>query len=395
MTVRDLETFLQMFARPLVTGGEVHVGSPVSPDVLPSWELELGAHADAIVAIDDARAAIADQLLVAPPPLLFGADELQLLVAVYCALVLTHPRAESWPSRRGRAALIAFAARLLAGEPPSTRAGILARHTLLHGLFELSRVDTRLSWWTGRAEFKGTAPPRRLTLWRSLRRVREEHVEVPLTKLVSDEVDSLIDAVIAASPLTDLLTLGTSARGTSRFRWRPGVVSVLRDVGLARAVAYRWLGDAATDTASAPTQLRAIALASEAWEAALDQPARGGLSRDDLRAVTAFLVHCAGLVALNEAGFSDLGGASPLVASCLGARRSGDPADAPSGLRLWFAIPDVAGQVDPAFEAPPGIADDSGLARRWAVHRAQVRAAVGEERLGQLARRLAEALGAQ
>jgi hypothetical protein len=123
------------------------------------------------------------------------------------------------------------------------------------------------------------------------------------------------------------------------------------------------------------------------------------LTSDDLRAATAFLGHVAALVALVEAsGPADLDLPSPLVAAALGAKRAGDSTsprdgDPTLGLRLFFAVPDAAARVDPALGRPPGLEDDRRLARRWAAHRAQVRAAVGEERLAQLARRLAVALG--
>src|SRR5262249_47339062 len=114
----------------------------------------------------------------------------------------------------------------------------------------------------------------------------------------------------------------------------------------------------------------------------------------DLRAATAFLVHVAALVALVEAASAaDLDAPSPLVGAALGAKRAGEGTDPALGLRLFFAVPDAAARVDPALGRPPGLDDDRRLARRWAVHRAQVRSALGEERLAQLARRLAVALG--
>jgi hypothetical protein len=113
----------------------------------------------------------------------------------------------------------------------------------------------------------------------------------------------------------------------------------------------------------------------------------------DLRAVTAFLVHLAALVALAEAAAVAIDAPSPLVAASL-ASRGGESREVVVGLRLLFAVPAVAARVDPALAEPPGVRADPRVARRWSVHRAQVRAALGDDRLDQLGRRLAAALAA-
>src|SRR5262249_41888695 len=103
-------------------------------------------------------------------------------------------------------------------------------------------------------------------------------------------------------------------------------------------------------------------------------------------------VHLAALLAIAEAGRPEPDAPSALVAASLAAKRTGDPWDVASGLRLLFSVPDVAARVDPALGEPPGVRTDARVAQRWSVHRAQVRAAFGEERLAQLGRRLAAAL---
>jgi hypothetical protein len=408
----DLRRFLETFALPLVAGGELRIGAPIDAATLAIWDVELGSHSDVTVAIDEARAAIAATLVVRPPAFALAPPDLRLLVALYSALVLAHPRTEGWPSRRGRAALTELAERLTDIAAPAGRAEMLARHTLLAGLFDLSRVDTRVSWWTGRAEFKGTPAPRRLTLWRSVRRVKEEHSEVPLAEIVSDEAAAIVTRLIQVSPLTDLATLGAPGRRFPGFRWDTGVAEALRDAELARAVAYCWLGDLAERGADPAVRLRAAAAACDAWEEALAAPLevlgrvrlrtseRAGrtaaLAPADLRAATAFLVHLCGLVAVAEAAktpAADADAPSPLVSAGLAAKRTAEPWDLSGGLRLLFAVPDVAGRVDPALGEPPGVGEEPLLRRRWAAHRAQVKAAFGDERLAQLARRLAVALG--
>jgi hypothetical protein len=419
----ELETLLGRFVLPLVAGGDVRVGDPVAPDALARWEVELGEAGPLLVAIDDARAAAAALLVVRPPAMAFGPAELRLAVALHAALVLAHPGTTGFFSRKGRRELGAFAVGLAQGTPPPTGpTELLERHTLLARLFELVRVDTHLRWWTGKAEFRGAEPPARLVRWRKLRRVRQETSELGLSEvLAGEETRPVVAALLAASPLTDLLTLDAPARRWPPFRWGPQHLEVLRDAELARAVAYRWLVDLGRAPADGP-RLRAAAAASAAWEQTLATPLEllprvrplpgGALSPEallrmtpllslpprpapplasaDVRAITAFLVYLNALCALAEAPGSEADGPSALVAASLAARRGpelGQPEA--TGLRLFFCVPDVAARCDPDLAEPPGLAGDPRVARRWAAHRAQVRAALGEERLAQLARRLA------
>jgi hypothetical protein len=176
--VKTLDEFLLRFVTPLVAGGDVHVGEPVPPRLFDRWEVELGEAAPALEAIDAARAALASSLVVRPPPLVFGGEELRLSAALHGALTLAHPGTSGLGTRRGRRELAAWSLDLTRVAPATTPAVALARHTLLGRLFELTRHDTQVKWWTGKADFRGAAPPARLLRWRRLRRVREESAEV-------------------------------------------------------------------------------------------------------------------------------------------------------------------------------------------------------------------------
>ena len=415
----ELEDLLGRFVLPLVAGGDVRVGEPVSPEALARWEVELGTAGPLLVAIDEARAAAASLLVVRPPAMAFGETELRLAVALHAALVLAHPATGGFFSRKGRRELTAFAAGLAQSiAPPDGAAELLSRHTLLSRLFELSRVDTRLRWWTGKAEFRGVEPPHRLMRWRKLRRVKEETSELGLSEvLAGEETRPVVAVLLTASPLTDLLSLDGTGRRWPPFRWG-AQLETLRHAELARAVAYRWLGELGRGAADGAPRLRAAAAASAAWEQTLatplellpraraiatgDAPVRMApllslpprpappLSSSDVRAVTAFLVYLNALCAVAESKNNELDAPSPLVGASLSARRSPELAQPEAtGLRLFFCVPDVAARCDPELAAPPGLAGDARVARRWAAHRAQVRAALGEERLAQLARRLA------
>jgi hypothetical protein len=416
--VKDLGELLERFVLPLVAGGDVRVGEPVRPEQLARWEVELGEAAPALVAIDEARTAAARALVVRPPAMAFEAEELRLAVALHAALVLAHPGSDRLGTGRGRRALAAFAAELSRAGPPDGIHAAIARHTLLGRMFELTRVDTQVRWWTGKAEFRGASPPARLLRWRKLRRVRAESAEVGLSEvLAADETRQVVAGLLTASPLTDVLSLDAPARRWPAFRWG-AQIELLRDAELARTIAYRWVAELG---GSAPPRLRACAAAAGAWEQCLATPlellprpraaaggdsgvrlapllalpARAGpqLPPADVRAATAFLVHLNALCAIAEAQGGDADAPSPLVAASLAARRGpelGQPEA--TGLRLFFCVPDVAARCEPALGTPPGITADGRVARRWAAHRGQVKAALGEDRLAQLARRLAVCL---
>jgi len=269
----ELEDLLGRFVLPLVAGGDVRVGEPVSPEALARWEVELGTAGPLLVAIDEARAAAASLLVVRPPAMAFGETELRLAVALHAALVLAHPATGGFFSRKGRRELTAFAAGLAQSiAPPDGAAELLSRHTLLSRLFELSRVDTRLRWWTGKAEFRGVEPPHRLMRWRKLRRVKEETSELGLSEvLAGEETRPVVAVLLTASPLTDLLSLDGTGRRWPPFRWG-AQLETLRHAELARAVAYRWLGELGRGAADGAPRLRAAAAASAAWEQTLATP---------------------------------------------------------------------------------------------------------------------------
>jgi hypothetical protein len=174
--------------------------------------------------------------------------------------------------------------------------------------------------------------------------------------------------LLQASPLTDLLA---PARTWPEFEWRPEVVAVLADPELARAVAYHWL--------SVPSiaRLNPPAAAAAAWERML---ARKDVPAADVRTVTAFLTHVAGLCALSEVGMQNLDAPSPLFG------------DAGVTGSLFLGLPDVAVIADLVLGSPPGIDEDERFARRWRVHRKQAREALDQEKCLALAEKLGSAL---
>jgi hypothetical protein len=383
--VKNLGVLLDDFVRPLVTGGELLVRAPVDRERIDGWTQEIDRHSQATGPIDDAREALAAELLVRPPRLLFGEVELRLAAAIYDAFALAHPKFDGFPTgRKARERVIAHALAIAEVPEPAERDEWVARHTLLHNLLDVTRVDVSLRWWTGRAEYRGQKPPGRLTAWPSLRRVRQEREVVRLHELclaLRGVPIEVVARVLEASPLTDLLQ---PARPLPHFEWTPRLVRLLGDVELSRVVAYRWLGDE-PDSARLGSHPAAAAnaLSRQLEPPAADRPP--ALSRPELVAVCQLLIHISVLLALAEARAERSLAPSPLLREVLeGARLDAEH----DGLTTLLALPDAAARVDPARFTPPGLEAEPVAFSRWKAHRAQIRAACEDARLDKLASRL-------
>jgi hypothetical protein len=374
MARRSVAEFLDSFVRPLVAGGDIRVGRPVTVEDVQHFEDDLPHASPELVAVDDARTEILAGLVVRPPALVLDADELRLAAALHNALFLAHPDSEGWLlTRRARARVTDSASRLAAQPLSQNRRRVLARHALLHNLFDVTRVDVKVSWWTGSASFFGQAPPSRLVLWRSVRRVREETSTVDYDDLLcSGEVAPIMATLLRRSPLTQLLTPHPQAPA---LHWEDAVF-VLRDPELARAVAYEAL---------APGEPAAQVAAPARYAAAFEQMLERTPDPFDVRAVAAFLVHLNALLAMAEVRLRDRSSPSPLITTVLAPERAGQR---PRGLTTFLALPGALAEIDPRLAEPPGLADEPRLKARWDIHRAQVLAGVGEAVMATLIARL-------
>jgi hypothetical protein len=371
---RELSDLLERFVLPLVKGGELAVGRPISIDQLRALEEAIPHATEKLVEVDDARTDVLSDLVVRPPSLVFDIDELALAAAVHNLLFLVHPRADTWSvSGSARRKVIETAQEMATRTLSQSRARVLGRHALLHNVFDLTRVDTRVSWWTGSATFLGQKPPGRLRAWRSVRRVREEQTVASYDELLGTvEVAPVVTALLRRTPLTHLLSMG---RDGPPLHWEDAGF-LLRDAELARAIAYRAVrGSEPRQVVAAPARLAA------AYEQMLERAP----PRADVRAVTAFLVHLNALLALAETGERDLGAKSPLLSAVLSPERA---SQRQRGLATFFAVPAAAALVDPLLAEPPGLAEDAALSERWRRHRAQVLEGVGEAVIETLAGRL-------
>src|SRR5215470_349770 len=369
--VRD---FLTRFVRPLVAGGEIHVGPPIPTPDVERWEHELADASIELAAVDDARQAVVSTLVCKPPAFVLEIDDLMLATGLHNALFLVHPRAEEWSvSDRTRRKIIDTALAQVSRPLTRNRTRVMARHGLLHNLFHLTRNDVTVSWWTGRARFQGQRPPRRLTAWKGVRRVREDVTVVDFEELLAvPDTAPVIATLLRRTPLTQLLD---SHPGAPPLHWEDAVF-LLRDAELARAIAYRLVPDAAPrDQVAGPARLAA----------AFEQMLERAPDEADVRAVAAFLVHLAALFCFGELGLREPAAKSPLLSTVLAAEAAGQR---PRGLASLFALPGALAAVDPRLATPPGIAGNPLLAARWAVHRAQTAELLGDAVIDALAARL-------
>jgi hypothetical protein len=301
-----VRTFLERFVRPLVVGGELHIGAPIPLADVERWETELDGATVELVAVDEARTNVLSTLVVRPPAIVLDGDELALAAGLHDALFLVHPRAEIWSvTDRTRRRIIDTALSLVSRPLTRERTRVMARHALLHNIFHLSRSDTTVSWWTGRARFQGQKPSRRLTSWKNVRRVREETTVVGFDELLAAaDTAPIVATLLRRTPLTQLLD---NHPGAPPLHWEDAVF-VLRDPELARAVGYALVPDApAREQVTGPARLAA------AFEQMLERAPDEG----DLRAVAAFLVHLSAMFCLGELHVREIGAKSPLISQVL------------------------------------------------------------------------------
>jgi hypothetical protein len=380
MSRRTAAEFLDEFVLPLVRGGELVVGPPLSAQDLQDFTDELPHASEALVAVDEARADVLSELVVRVPALILDADELHLAAAVHNLLFLAHPRVDSITVTSAARRKVLETAQRFAAQPLSTsRRRVLARHGLLHNVFDISRADVTLSWWTGSATYRGQRPPGRLLAWRGVRRVREETSVASYDELLSTaEASPVMASLLRRSPLTQLCA---THPGSPPLHWEDAVF-LLRDAELARAVSY---------AALRPAEPKALVAVPARFAAAFEQMLERNPAEPDVRAVAAFLVHLNALLAMGETRDRDLDARSALLTTVLAPERAGQR---PRGLATFFALPNALSIVDDRLAAPPGLDADPALSRRWRRDRAQVAEAVGEAVVETLAARLSRHLRA-
>ncbi|CAN5893342.1 hypothetical protein BH11MYX3_BH11MYX3_09120 [soil metagenome] len=374
MAKTHVREFLTTFVKPLVTGGELHIGAPIPLPDIDRWEGELHDASVEQVEVDDGRHAVLSTLVCRPPAFLLERDDLALAAGLHNALFLVHPRADQWSvSERQRRKIIDNALAMVSQPLTTNRTRVMARHALLHSVFHLKRNDITVSWWTGRARFHGQKPPPRLTAWKGMRRVREETTVVDFDELLAvPDTAPVIATLLRRTPLTQLLD---AHPGAPPLHWEDAVF-LLRDAELARAVAYAIIPDVGPrEQVIGPARLAA----------AFEQMLERAPDEADVRAVSAFIVHLNALFCLAEVNLREPGAQNPLISTVLAPETAGQR---PRGLATLFALPGALALIEPRLAVLPGIAEQPALALRWAVHRAQTAEILSDAVIEALAARL-------
>jgi hypothetical protein len=234
------DDFLAGFALPLVSGGELHVGRPLDREDLTALAAEAESPGDTLVRVEALRHARAEASWPTPVNTPLDGPSRRLLLGLHNTLFLGHPERERFTVRESRLEqLCAFARWCLELPAPADEAELVARHTLLCQLPQLTRTDVEVRFWVGRRQFRGQTPPPRLTRWGNLRRVRrlEERVQWLADETLTGEQRALIRALFAASPLTSMLSV---TRPFPPLRWQPHVAYLARP-RVCRALAYAYL----------------------------------------------------------------------------------------------------------------------------------------------------------
>lgn len=233
------DSFLRDFVRPLVAGGELHVGRPLDAEDISALEAELVTTTEESLSIELARQAVASELWLYPVPTSLGRDDLALAVALHNLLFMSHPGGDRWWLRSSSQERVrAFTARCLDRPLPRGGEELVARHSLLGRFTDLTRTDVEVRFWAGRRTFQGQQPPQRLMRWRGLRGVREQRHQVRwLATELSEVQRELLAPLLRQSPLTDLLS---PQRPFPTFEWLP-VARHLTDRHVCRLVCHRYL----------------------------------------------------------------------------------------------------------------------------------------------------------
>lgn len=174
--------FISRFLLPLVHGGALEVGRPLSRRAIEALARDHAlrptpGERDAALALGVARRRAVAALV--PHTALFDIDEdtWRLGAAVHDLLALAHPRIASGPGSEARIGRIAAVATALGSlGAPRTLRQTLARHSLVARLPEVMRLDRTVRYWLGHQTYIGRRPPARVLALPRVRGVKIETV---------------------------------------------------------------------------------------------------------------------------------------------------------------------------------------------------------------------------
>lgn len=214
------------FLAPLVVGGTMTPGKPFGGKrALAFGEGRAPTDVDLVSRTELLRVRSARRLVpidtLEPAP---KGAEWALAATLHDLVQATHPGFDAVFRRSGPRRILDVVEKTLDRiAPPGSVGDSLSRHTWFSRMFEVTRVDVDLRWWTGSERFLGTAPPKRLRAWPELRRLTETRAARSLMDLPANgaAVDAarfagLVSRFLQRTPLTDLATLN---RSTPAFSW--------------------------------------------------------------------------------------------------------------------------------------------------------------------------------
>ena len=235
MAKRDLgaaqEGLFTGFLAPLVVGGKMVPGRPIGGKLAlamtkerPLVDIDLVSHV-ALARVRLARRLAPVDRFEAPE-----SAEWALAAVLHDLVQATHPGFNAMFRRTLPNRLLDIAEATLEQIPaPETVGAALSRHTLFSRLFEITRTDIDLTWWTGSAKFLGEDPPERLKAWPEFRRVIEDHHPRPLMTLPesggcvdTSKFAAMVQAFLRKTPLTDIIT---ASRREPLFWWTAETLS--------------------------------------------------------------------------------------------------------------------------------------------------------------------------
>ncbi len=247
------ERLFESFLAPLVLGGALRPGKPFGGALALALGERTPADVDRLAQTLLARVRVARALI---PIDTLGSEPTPAEWALACVLhdsvQATHPGFDAAFKRTGPTRLLDIAiATLERITPPTSLAEALSRHTWLSRIFEITRTDIELSWWTGSERFLGTTPPKRLLAWREVRRVTELRtprtlMDLPVFGAMADfdRFSAFIREFLAKTPLTDL---ATATRSAPRFAWTRETIAFCKTF-LGKTLALRALARLPADT---------------------------------------------------------------------------------------------------------------------------------------------------
>jgi hypothetical protein len=216
------EILLADFIAPLVLGGEMKPARPIGA------ALAMALYEDAEhLAVDGEKLSLVQMARIRAARRLVAIDRIEGITGAEWALAAVlhdivqsaHPDLSGLFRSSAPSKVLAMAGATLDHIPaPASAREALERHTLFARLFEITRTDTKISWWVGSATFLGADPPSRLGAWPELRRVHVDKTPRPLLDLPSagghaspDGFNAAVARFLRCTPLTDCATCNRSA----------------------------------------------------------------------------------------------------------------------------------------------------------------------------------------